>query len=87
MNCNLPGSSVYGILQARMLEWGASSSLGDLPAPVTELASLFVVPLAGRFFTTEPRQKWVFQIAGRFSTIWDTREAPKLLTLLLKDGP
>ena len=26
MDCSLPGSSVYGILQARMLEWGAISS-------------------------------------------------------------
>ena len=23
MNCNIPGSSVHGILQARVLEWGA----------------------------------------------------------------
>ena len=23
MDCSLPGSSVYGILQARVLEWGA----------------------------------------------------------------
>ena len=23
MDCNLPGSSVHGILQARVLEWGA----------------------------------------------------------------
>ena len=23
MDCNLPGSSVYGIFQARVLEWGA----------------------------------------------------------------
>ena len=23
MNCNPPGSSVHGILQARVLEWGA----------------------------------------------------------------
>ena len=23
MDCNLPGSSVHGILQARILEWGA----------------------------------------------------------------
>ena len=23
MNCSLPGSSVHGILQARVLEWGA----------------------------------------------------------------
>ena len=23
MDCNLPGSSVYGIFQAKVLEWGA----------------------------------------------------------------
>ena len=26
MDCNLPGSSVHGILQARILEWGAMPS-------------------------------------------------------------
>ena len=25
MDCSLPGSSVHGILQARVLEWGASA--------------------------------------------------------------
>ena len=25
MDCNLPGSSVHGIFQARVLEWGASA--------------------------------------------------------------
>ena len=31
MDCSLPGSSVQGILQARVLEWGAIafSSLGE----------------------------------------------------------
>ena len=34
MDCNLPGSSVHRILQARILEWVATSSLpGDLPDP------------------------------------------------------
>ena len=28
MDCSLPGSSVHGILQARILEWGAISSSG-----------------------------------------------------------
>ena len=31
MKCSLPGSSVHGILQARILEWVAISSPGDLP--------------------------------------------------------
>ena len=30
MDCSLPGSSVHGILQARILEWTAIST-GDLP--------------------------------------------------------
>ena len=31
MDCSLPGSSVYGIFQARVLEWGAIafSEIGD----------------------------------------------------------
>ena len=33
MDCSLPGSSVHGIFQARILEWVAISSPGDLPEP------------------------------------------------------
>ena len=29
--CNLPGSSVHGISQARILEWAGYSSPGDFP--------------------------------------------------------
>ena len=36
---SLPGSSVLGILQARILEWVATSSFGDLPHPGVETAS------------------------------------------------
>src|SRR5574341_845152 len=28
MNCSLPGSSVHGIFQARVLEWGAVAIMG-----------------------------------------------------------
>jgi len=50
MDCSLPGSSVYGILQARILEWIAisfsrgSSRHRDLPWGI-ELRS----PATGRF--------------------------------------
>ena len=30
MDCSLPGSSVHGILQARVLEWGAIAFSNDL---------------------------------------------------------
>ena len=33
MDCSPPGSSVSGISQARILEWAATSSPGDLPDP------------------------------------------------------
>ena len=36
MDCNPPGSSVYGILQARIREWVAIPSPGDLPDPGIE---------------------------------------------------
>ena len=39
MDCSLPGSSVHGIFQARVLEWVAISSSGDLPDPVIEPGS------------------------------------------------
>ena len=39
MDCSLPGSSVHGIFQARVLEWVAISSSGDLPDPVIESGS------------------------------------------------
>ena len=35
MDCSLPGSSVHGILQARILEWVAFPYPGDLPNPGT----------------------------------------------------
>ena len=39
MDCSLPGSSVHGILQARILEWVAISFPGDLPDPGIEVRS------------------------------------------------
>ena len=36
LDCSPPGSSVHGILQARILEWVAFPSPGDLPDPGIE---------------------------------------------------
>jgi len=44
-----PGSSVHGILQARILEWVVMSSSGDLPDPGIKLMSLMSPALAGGF--------------------------------------
>ena len=55
MDCSPPGFSVYGIVQARILQWVA-------------------IPLSTG--SSQPSDwKWVSHIAGRFFTIWATREA------------
>ena len=51
MDCSLPGSSVHGTLQARILEWAATPPPKDLPDPGIEPASFKSSALAGRFFT------------------------------------
>ena len=57
MDCSPPGSSVLGILQARMLKWGDASSLGDLPnSEIEDWTPISCVSFT-RFFTT--------------STIWE----------------
>ena len=53
---SLPGSSVHGILQARILEWVAISSSRGSPNSVIKLESLTFPALASRFFTT--RATW-----------------------------
>ena len=50
MDCSTPGSSVHGISQARILEWGIIPFSRDLPNPGIEPTS----PALGGFFTTEP---------------------------------
>ena len=55
MDCSPPCSFVHGILQARILEWIATSSSRDLPKPGVEPASFWSLTspaLAGRLFTT-----------------------------------
>ena len=37
MDCSLPGSSIHGILQAKILEWVDFPSPGDLPNPGSNL--------------------------------------------------
>ena len=67
MDCNLPGFSVQGILQARILEWVAGSysrgsSLNSRIEPTSPA-------LAGRFFATAPRGKPVQPIQVRMLCI------------------
>ena len=52
MDYKWPGSSVHGIIQARILEWVAVPPPGDLPDPGIEPVSLMFPALAVWFFTT-----------------------------------
>ena len=52
MEYSLPGSSIHGILQARILERFPGPLSGDLLDPGIEPASFVFPVLAGGFFTT-----------------------------------
>ena len=54
MDCSPPGSSVRGTTPARIVEWVAISSSGDLPNSGSKPAFPVVPVWAGGFFTTEP---------------------------------
>ena len=65
MDCSPPDSSIHGIFQARVLEWGSTAFSewlpfpppGNLPDTGTEPTSLVSPALEGGFFTTEPPGK------------------------------
>ena len=82
LDCNLPGSSVHGIFQARILEWVAISySRGS--SPPSDWTHIHMYPSsAGRFFTTVPlgnpnyflrhESSLVAQTVKHLPTMWET---------------
>ena len=70
VDCSLSGSSVRGILQARMLEWVAIPHCGDLPNPGIESVSLVSPALAGEFSTTSaPWEAHISTLLWSYSSI------------------
>ena len=61
-DCSLPGSSVHGILQARILEWLAIHFSRGFSRP-RDWTLVFCI--AGRFFTI-----WATGIGGKLSLYW-----------------
>ena len=59
MNCSLPGSSVHGIFQARVLEWGAIDTLSNR----VKESSLPVLGFSGS------EQQWGEQCRGGLFTV------------------
>ena len=60
MDCNLPGSFIHGIFQARVLEWIAISFSRRSSWP----------------------GDWTWDIAGRYFTLWATREVSSAIQWL-----
>ena len=60
VNCSPSGSSVHGILQARILGWVAMPSSRYLPSPGIKPSSLTSPPLTSGFFTTSSLEKPVY---------------------------
>ena len=69
MDSSPPGSSVHGILQARILEWGAMPSSRGFSNPGIEPASLACPALAGGFFTTVSPGDQILNIQS-FHSVW-----------------
>ena len=79
MDCSLPGSSVHGIFQARVLEWGAISFSRDLTNPGIEARS---PALQADSLPSEPPGKQFYDPAIPFLDIYLT----KTDTLIGKDA-
>ena len=54
LDCSPPGSSVHGILQARILEWVAMPSFRGSSPPRDQTCVSYVACIASGFFTTSP---------------------------------
>ena len=75
LDCSPPGSSVYGIAQARILEWVAVSSSREPPDSGLEPSS---PALAGIFVTAEPPGESQLRDLRDIS-VWGSGRFPQLL--------
>ena len=78
MDCSPPGSSVHGILQARILEWvsisfSRRSSQGSNPHPLT-----LVSCIAGRFFMADTDYKEIQPVHSKGDQSWCSLEGMML---------
>ena len=69
MDCSLPSSSVYGISQARILEWIAMSYSKGTSRPRDWIYVSCTSSLAGNFFTREPPGKPLLNITSVWSAV------------------
>ena len=82
MDWSTPGSSVHGILQARIWEWVTSPSSRNLPNPGIEPMSLASPALVGGFFTTSATWEAPSSFTNNQKTV--PRDSCKCRTLKLQ---
>ena len=91
MDCSPPSSSVYGILQAKILKWVAISSSWGSSWPRDLTCVSYGFWIADRFFTTEPLGKpWTsssVRMADPKELIPRNSEEEKWCRLGYSDGP
>ena len=76
MDCSPPGSSVPGILQARILEWISTPSSGDRPDPGIKPKSPTSPALAGRLFSTSTTWKALLKIVYIYRKVQILQRVP-----------
>ena len=70
MDCSLLGSSVHGILQARILEWDAMLSSRESSRPRVQTCISSDSCIAGEFFTGEPPGEVPDYLLGNISSLY-----------------
>ena len=80
MECSPPGSSVHGIIPARILEWVAISISGDLPDPGIEPTSPVAPALQGHSSSAEPLGKPSFPLAVGHAVTSPVVASPGMVT-------
>ena len=78
MNCSLPGSSIHGIFQARILEWAAISFSRGSSQPRDWT---WVSRIAGRCFTIWANQRSLTSICGWLQ--WDKKGITAIIPKIL----
>jgi len=89
MGCNIPGSSVHGILQARILEWTAMPLQGHILDPGIKPMSLKSLALAARLFTTNTTWETISFITLNILcySLWPAQFLPEYQLIILWKFP
>ena len=87
MDCSLPGPSVHGIFQARVLEWGAISFSGDLCLGSDQAEIKVLTRAAFSPGAWSPLPKVCVSVTGRVYFLSGCRIKLPIVLLAVSQGP